>query len=202
MASPTIFLSRDFNYIIDVVIRPRFGNCSISMRKFIITSVLWGFDQKNCFFDERSWFEFNNLGLALGTNLEFYTSVAKELKLKVRKFWRPNSTFVEVTGEKLVGVLRWTNVSEYYCTNMYVLDTFKGNCGGGREAGSRGIVCKDVTKKFMHPRNCCHSNHRYLHQMLLSKTSWFSESRYLFLARSKINHILASLDQSGGKYVG
>ena len=29
--------------------------------------------------------------------------MAKGLKLKVRKFWGPNPTFVEVTGEKLVG---------------------------------------------------------------------------------------------------
>ena len=51
----------------------------------------------------KSWFKFNNLGLALGTNLKFYTSVAKGLKLKVKKFWGLISTFVEVTGEKLVG---------------------------------------------------------------------------------------------------
>ena len=29
--------------------------------------------------------------------------MAKELKLKVRKFWGPNPMFAEVTGEKLVG---------------------------------------------------------------------------------------------------
>ena len=29
--------------------------------------------------------------------------MAKELKLKATKFWGPNPTFVEVTGEKLVG---------------------------------------------------------------------------------------------------
>ena len=46
--------------------------------------------------------KFNNLGLALGTNLKFYTSVAKELKLKVRKFWGLIPTFVEITGGKLV----------------------------------------------------------------------------------------------------
>ena len=46
---------------------------------------------------------FNNLGLALGTKLNFYTSVAKGLKLKARKFWGLIPTFVEVTGEKLVG---------------------------------------------------------------------------------------------------
>ena len=45
----TIF-SRYSNYIIDVIMWPKFGNCSISMRKVIITSILKGFDQKNCFF--------------------------------------------------------------------------------------------------------------------------------------------------------
>ena len=33
-------LTFDSNYIADVVIWPRFGNCSISMRKDIITSIL------------------------------------------------------------------------------------------------------------------------------------------------------------------
>ena len=41
--------------------------------------------------------------MSLGTNLNFCTSQAKELKLKIRTFWGPNSTFVEVTGEKQVG---------------------------------------------------------------------------------------------------
>ena len=53
-------------------------------------------------FERWSWFKFNNLRLALGTNLNFYTGVAKGLKLKVRKFWGLISTFVEVRGEKLV----------------------------------------------------------------------------------------------------
>ena len=35
--------------------------------------------------------------------LKFYTSVSKEFKLKVRKFWGLILTFVEVTWEKLVG---------------------------------------------------------------------------------------------------
>ena len=34
------FLSRDSNYIVDVVICPKFGNFSISMREVIITSIL------------------------------------------------------------------------------------------------------------------------------------------------------------------
>ena len=59
--------------------------------------------RKPAFFEEWSWFKSNNLGLALDTNLEFYTSVAKGSKLKVRKFLGINPTFVEVLGEKQVG---------------------------------------------------------------------------------------------------
>ena len=40
--------------------------------------------------------------MALGLNLNFYASVAKGLKLKVRKFLGLILTFVEVPGEKLV----------------------------------------------------------------------------------------------------
>ena len=43
-------LSRDLNYIVDAVMRPKFGNSSISMREVIITSILRGVDQKNHFF--------------------------------------------------------------------------------------------------------------------------------------------------------
>ena len=59
--------------------------------------------RKTAFFEEWFWFNFNNLGLALGTDLQFYTNLTKRLKLKVRKFWMLIPTFVEVTGEKLVG---------------------------------------------------------------------------------------------------
>ena len=33
-------LTRDSNYIVDVLMWPKFGNCSISMRKVITTSIL------------------------------------------------------------------------------------------------------------------------------------------------------------------
>ena len=33
-------LSHDSNYIVDVFMWPKFGNCSISMREVIITSIL------------------------------------------------------------------------------------------------------------------------------------------------------------------
>ena len=41
----------------------------------------------------------------LGMALQFYTSVTKVLKLKVRKFQRLTPTFVEPTVENLVGSL-------------------------------------------------------------------------------------------------
>ena len=34
------FLSRDSNYIVDALMWPKFGNCSISMRKVITTAIL------------------------------------------------------------------------------------------------------------------------------------------------------------------
>ena len=43
------------------------------------------------------------MGLALGMALKFYTSLAKGLKLKVKRFLGIKFTFVEVAGEKLVG---------------------------------------------------------------------------------------------------
>ena len=58
--------------------------------------------RKTYFFEGCPWFKFNNLRIALGMAFKFYTSVAKELKLKVKKFWGIIRTFVEVTWEKLV----------------------------------------------------------------------------------------------------
>ena len=58
---------------------------------------------KAVFFEGWSWFKFNNFKLALGANLKFYISLAKELKGNVRKFLGQVPTFVEVTREKLVG---------------------------------------------------------------------------------------------------
>ena len=79
-------LSRDSNYTVDAVMWPKFSNSSISMRKVTITSILWGFNQKNNIFEGCTWFKFNNLGLALGIALKFDTIVAKGLKLKAESF--------------------------------------------------------------------------------------------------------------------
>ena len=73
------------------------------MREVITTSIYKDLTRKTASFEGWSWFKFNNLGLTLDTNLKCYTSVAKGLKLKVRRFWGLIPTFVEVTVEKLVG---------------------------------------------------------------------------------------------------
>ena len=80
---------------------PKFGNCIISMKEVILTSILYKFDQKIWFF----WFKFNNLGHPLGVAWNFYSSVARGLKLKVRKFLGLVNMLGEATGEKLVGGL-------------------------------------------------------------------------------------------------
>ena len=79
-------LSGDSNYIVDVFIRTKFCNSSISMREAIITLIYKDLTKKPTFFKGWSFFKFNNLGLALVMALKFYTSVAKGLKLKARKF--------------------------------------------------------------------------------------------------------------------
>ena len=43
-------LLHDSNYIVDAFMWSKFGKSSISLTKVIITSILWGFDQKNHFF--------------------------------------------------------------------------------------------------------------------------------------------------------
>ena len=72
------------------------------MRQVIIISFYKDLTRKTAFFEGWFWFKFNNLGLALGMNLKFHTSVEKGLELKVRKFYGLVPTFVEVTWEKLV----------------------------------------------------------------------------------------------------
>ena len=97
------------------------------MRNAITTSILFYKDlTKNpAFFEGWCWFKFNNFGLALGTNLTFYTSVLKGLTIKIRKFWRLNPTFVEVSGGLFAPPLPhmydvYTDMYVYIC--VYVCD--------------------------------------------------------------------------------
>ena len=59
--------------------------------------------EKTLFFEGSSWLKVNHLGVALGMAWKSYTSVAKGLKLKVRKCWGLIPTFEEVTRGKLLG---------------------------------------------------------------------------------------------------
>ena len=54
------------------------------MRKDIITEFYKDLIRKYIFNEGWSWFQFNNLGLALAMALKFYTSVVKGLKLKLK----------------------------------------------------------------------------------------------------------------------
>ena len=98
-------LSCDLKYITDDIIWAKVGNSSIFITEVSITSILWGFLQKNQFFEGCSLFKFNNLELALSmasTKYGPYTGVGKMLKLNARKCWSLIPTFVGVTAEKLV----------------------------------------------------------------------------------------------------
>ena len=86
------------NYIVDMVMWPKFFNSNISMREVIIISILQGFDQKN-HFEGWSLSRFNHFGLALRIALKFYTSVAKRLNLKIRKFWGLIAVFKRYWGK-------------------------------------------------------------------------------------------------------
>ena len=72
MTSPEKFFTTQ------ITLWPKFGDPSISLRELIITSILYGFDQKkNNFSEGCSWFKVKNLRLALGMDSKFYTSVAE-----------------------------------------------------------------------------------------------------------------------------
>ena len=82
-----------------------------------------------------------------------------------------------------------------------MLDGSKANWCSGCEAGKEDIIQKERTKDLKLPKSCYHSNQKYLHQRPLCIIYKFPKSGHLFLARSKINHILAGLGPPGSKHV-
>ena len=94
--------SRDSNYIVDLVLWPKFCNSSTSMERNFPKLNFIKFD---LFFEGFSWFKFNNFRLKQGMALKLYTSVWKRLKLKVRNVQGLIVTFVKVKREKLTGGL-------------------------------------------------------------------------------------------------
>ena len=68
---PSKILSCDSNYIVDVVMWPKVGSSSISMRKVISFIFIRIWPEKPIFW-RVVWFKFNNLGLILCMALKFY----------------------------------------------------------------------------------------------------------------------------------
>ena len=104
-------LSRDSSCNVNVVMWPKFGNSIISVKEK--PQFYKDLTRKTAFFEGLARFKFNNWGLALGTNLKFYTNVAKGLKLKSRKFCGLIFTFAEVTKEKLIRGPFWFTPSPH-----------------------------------------------------------------------------------------
>ena len=78
-------LSRDSNYIVDVLMWPKFGNCSISMREVITTSILYGFDQKNHFIWGVVLVQVQYFGTGTKYKLEIVCKSRKKVKTKSQK---------------------------------------------------------------------------------------------------------------------
>ena len=84
-------LSYDSNYIMDVVMWPKFGNSSICTREVITTSILQGFDQKNRFLWGVALVQVQQFGTGTRYKLEILHQSVKKVKTKSQKFWGANS---------------------------------------------------------------------------------------------------------------
>ena len=99
-------LSLESNYIVHVVMWPKFGNSGFSMREV-----------NDLNFEGWSWFKFNNLGLAQGMASKFYTSVAKGLKLKDKVLGANASVCRSYREKKLLGGLFATTAHLLFILN-------------------------------------------------------------------------------------
>ena len=84
-------LSHESNYSMDVVMWPKFGNCHICIREVIITSILWGFDQKNRFFSEVVLVQVQYFGTGTTYKLEILHQSVERFKTKSQKVLGANS---------------------------------------------------------------------------------------------------------------
>ena len=108
-------LSHESNYSMDVVMWPKFGNCHICIREVIITSILWAF------FEGWSWFKFNNLGLALRTNLKFYTSLNRVNSIEVDSTWLQLRKSFPLSTLTLIRTLLHSTPSSVYHTSNGII---------------------------------------------------------------------------------
>ena len=75
-------LSCESNYIVEVVMWPKFGNSSISMSEVIITSILQGYDQKKQSFWGVLFFQVQQFGTDNRYGLEILHQCDKSVKTK------------------------------------------------------------------------------------------------------------------------
>ena len=97
--------------------------------------------RKNNFFEGWSWFMFNNLRLALGMILKFYTSLSKGLILTVRKFCGLIPTFAPHPSPP---ILNRFNITALVIQNLilYILAYFCSmNCFSFTDKGYTECFC-------------------------------------------------------------
>ena len=84
-------LSRDSYYIVDAVMRPKFGESSISMREVIMTSILWRFGQKKHFLGGVVLVQVQLFGAGTRYGLAILYQCEKRVKTKKHKVFWANS---------------------------------------------------------------------------------------------------------------
>ena len=84
-------LSFESNNIVHVVMWPKFGNSSISMREVIITSILSGLDQKKQVFWGVVLVQVQQFGIGSGYELEILHQCGKRFNIKSQKTLGANS---------------------------------------------------------------------------------------------------------------
>lgn len=85
--------------------RPTFDDSSISIKEVLKTLIYKDLTRKTWFFDDWSWLNHNNLGLALSMALKICRNLENSLKVKVRKFQGHIAAFREIIRQKLEGEL-------------------------------------------------------------------------------------------------
>ena len=80
-----IISSHESNYIMYVLMWPKFGNSRICIREVIITSILRGFDQKNHFFWGVVLVQVQYFGTGTRYKVEVLHQPVKRIKTKIEK---------------------------------------------------------------------------------------------------------------------
>ena len=128
MTSPTKFYH--VIQILDVLMWPKFGNCSISMREVITTSILYGFDQRNHFFWRLVLVQVQQFRTGTRCKLEVLHQCCKRVKTESQKVLWANSyvcrSYRGKTG-RVWGFLppSWIGLKTWMSANCYSLSGTK-----------------------------------------------------------------------------